>query len=85
MSEIEAERLSSLAEAKIEHPEKFAPGSFGCHEVLHLTSTLEDMVAKHLVDHPAIMLDSDFYRRARDVHSALFDLYQAIGAKHLKD
>lgn len=83
--ELETERLSALREARLEHPEKFQPGSYGCHEALHAASMLTDMAEEHLLRHPAILLDSDFYRRAHDIHAALFDLYQAIGAEHLSN
>lgn len=82
-AELEQERLADLDEAEIENPENFLPGSFGCHEALHTASMLMEMVHSHLLEHPAILLDSEFYRRARNVHSELFDLYQALGTKHL--
>ena len=84
-SEYEQDRLNALKEAEIENPEWFAPGSFGCHEVLHTASIMMETVSSHLADHPAILLDPEFYSLARDAHTALFDLYQAIGAKHLAD
>ncbi|WP_245290057.1 hypothetical protein [Neorhizobium galegae] len=82
ISETELERQADLAKANIE-ADKFAPGSYGCHEALHTASLLMEMVSRHLVEHPTIMLDSEFYARARGIHGELFDLYQAIGAKHL--
>ncbi len=82
-SDIENERLAALQEADINDPEKFKPGSYGCHEALHVTSMLTEITSTQLLAHPTILLDSDFYRRANDIHAALFDLYQAIGEKHL--
>lgn len=81
--ELEADRIASLESAEIENPEDFAPGSFGCHEALHTTSLLMENVSAYLTEHPAILLDGDFYRLAMQAHQALFDLYQAIGEKHL--
>lgn len=84
-TDVENERLAALHEADISAPEKFRPGSYGCHEALHAASMLTDMAEEHLLKHPAILLDGDFYRRAHDIHAALFDLYQAIGAEHLSN
>lgn len=83
--EIEAERLASLKSIQPIDPQKFHPGSYGCHEALHAASMLTEFASTQLLAHPAILLDSDFYRRAHDIHAALFDLYQAIGEKHLAD
>lgn len=82
-TEIEKERLTALAATEIEDPDKFIPGSFGCHEALHTASVFMEMVYSHLVVHPTILQDSEFYRHAHDAHDALLKLYQAIGAKHL--
>lgn len=46
-SDIENERLAALHEADISDPEKFKPGSYGCHEALHAASMLTDMVESH--------------------------------------
>lgn len=81
----ENERLSYLKDADVRDNAKFAPGSFGFHEALHAASMLTGMAEEHLLKHPAILLHSDLYRRAHDIHAALFDLYQAIGEKHLSD
>jgi hypothetical protein len=35
-------------------PRENEPGSFGCHEVLHLAAVFADMVRRHLLDHWAI-------------------------------
>ncbi len=84
-ADIEHERLAALHEASIEAPGKFKPGSYGCHEALHVASMLTEITSTQLLAHPTILLDSDFYHRAHGIHAALFDLYQAIGEKHLAD
>lgn len=81
----EIDRLSCLKDADVQNNAKFEPGSFGFHEALHVSSMLTDICEAHLLKHPAILLDSDLYRRAHDIHAALFDLYQAIGERHLSD
>ncbi|ASY64643.1 hypothetical protein SJ05684_c32210 [Sinorhizobium sojae CCBAU 05684] len=46
----------SLAEVK----EKFAPGSHGCHEALHVASMLGDLVEGQLCNHPAVLLNPEW-------------------------
>jgi hypothetical protein len=58
------------------------PGSFGCHEALHLVYVFTDMFSRHIADHPAISQCPDWQKRAEEIGEALGDLYQAIGAKH---
>ncbi|MHA7970855.1 hypothetical protein [Rhizobium sp. CAU 1783] len=82
-SETEQERLADLAKIEVSELPKFAPGSFGCHEVLHVSSLLVEDVARHLLAHPSIVIDPEFYELAREAHDRLFALYQAIGRKHL--
>lgn len=81
----EQQRLADLAEIGDIDLSQYAPGTFGCHEAMHTTSLMLDMTDDHLLQHPAIVADPDFYRLAGEVHEALFALYQAIGEKHLVD
>ncbi|AVA22980.1 hypothetical protein ACXHXG_12635 [Rhizobium sp. LEGMi198b] len=81
----EQQRLDDLAELGDIDLTQFAPGTFGCHEAMHTTSLMLDMTDDHLLQHPAILANPEFYRLAGDVHEALFALYQAIGEKHLAD
>ncbi len=83
--ELEKERLAALAEAPEHDPEQYQPGSFGCHEALHTTSLLMESVPRQLLNHPTILHDPEFYALTSEAHTALFDLYQAIGAKHLTE
>ena len=61
----------------------YAPGSFGCHEALHMASVAADIVDRTLLEHPAIAAMPEWKTLADKAHQALFDLYQAIGEKHL--
>jgi hypothetical protein len=61
----------------------FEPGTFGCHEALHMTSVLVRMVSTELMEHEAIIQNSEWFALADKAHQALLDLYQSIGAKHL--
>ncbi|TIO36541.1 hypothetical protein [Mesorhizobium sp.] len=63
----------------------YSPGSFGCHEALHMASVAADLVDTTLVQHPAVAAEPEWLALAEAAHKALFDLYQAIGAKHLAD
>ncbi len=65
-------------------PENFVPGSFGCHEAMHLTSVILDMVEEHLVDHPAVRAKPEWAVIAWEARRALCRLHQAIAREHMK-
>ena len=86
MDEVEQDRLLEVAGRDAQGAgwrARHAPGSFGCHEALHVSSMLADTVALRLVEHGAVIQRADWYALAARAHEALFDLYQAIGAEHL--
>ena len=87
-SESEQQRIEALAERDSGGDPDWracsAPGTFGCHEALHVSSLLMDLVATQLLEHEAVVQNSDWYRLADEAHTALFNLYQAIGAVHLQ-
>lgn len=62
---------------------KYAPGSFGCHEALHMAEFMRGSVERALIDHPSIQANPEWSAKAMEAHQALFDLYQMIGAQHL--
>jgi hypothetical protein len=64
---------------------QFVPGTFGCHEAMHTASIMMDMAHDQLLQHPAVLNDPEFYRLANNAFEALFEVYQAIGTKHLAD
>ena len=85
--ELEQDRLQALTERDAEEPdwrERYKPGTFGCHEALHTSALLTNLVASRLMEHGAIMQNQDWYVLADKAHQALLDLYQAIGAVHLE-
>ena len=63
--------------------DEYKPGSFGCHEALHLTSVLAGLVEEQLVGHPAVQMDPQWRRKAEQAARLLHELYQDIGSKHL--
>jgi hypothetical protein len=88
--EFEQARLQRLANAiedrnytVSEIDEKFAPGTHGCHEAMHLASVINDLVDERLCNHPAILRNAEWYRLAATAQEALWNLYQAIGDEHL--
>ncbi|HEY8384472.1 MAG TPA: hypothetical protein VIL09_20210 [Microvirga sp.] len=86
--EIEQHRLEGLAQLDADPDEKgwrerSAPGSFGCHEALHMAAYLMQQVDEQLTDHRAIVQNPEWYLLASQASTTLFNLYQAIGAAHL--
>jgi dihydroxyacetone kinase len=61
----------------------FDPGSFGCHEALHTTSLLIDLVDRELCEHEAIQRNAIWTAYAQKARDALQDLYDAIGREHI--
>ena len=61
----------------------YEPGSFGCHEALHMASVLGEIVDERLRNHPAVQLNHEWRAKASEAVQALFDLYNMIGGKHL--
>ncbi len=65
-----------------EEAAQHAPGSFGCHEALHMSLVLAELVEARLCDHPAVRLVPEWQVLADRAADALQALYQAIGARH---
>ena len=63
-------------------PEGFEPGTFGCHEALHLASTFMIMIEEHLAEHPAVRANPEWDALAAAAVTALADLYHAIREAH---
>jgi hypothetical protein len=67
-----------------DHPPKgFEPGTFGCHEALHLASTFMIMAEEHLAEHPAVRANPEWEALATAAVTALADLHHAIHKAHL--
>lgn len=60
-----------------------SPGSFGCHEALHMASFLCNAVDEELSEHEAIKANPEWLALSRKAVDALGELYQKIGAAHL--
>lgn len=62
----------------------FRSGTPGCHELMDRASILSDMLERHLLTHPACVADPEWYALADRAASALRELYQRVGAEHLR-
>ena len=62
--------------------EGYMPGTYPTHAAFHLSSVLQDMVGRHLLEHPSIIADEVWYRHAYRAHEELFALYQEMGVGH---
>jgi hypothetical protein len=87
--EVEQRRQKLVSELAAENgPDwlaNYAPGSFGCHELLDRALLAAEMVEHTLVDHPACAQNPDWYALAEQAMDALHSLYQRVGAAHLAD
>lgn len=66
------------------NPKGYGPGSFGCHEALHMASFFLDAFERGLYEHPAIEANQKWKAAAGQVMADLHTLYQAIGREHLQ-
>jgi hypothetical protein len=83
-AEIEQDRLRALADLEKDVSAKFAPGTMGCHEALHMANAMADTLDRQLLTHPAIILNPAWYARVWRACDELGALYQEIGAVHFK-
>jgi hypothetical protein len=60
----------------------YRPGTFGCHEALDRCSLFAEIIAE-FSDHPALIQNVEWHRKASLAADTLMDLYQEIGAVHL--
>ncbi len=86
--EIEQDRLRQARELAAESGEGwgdgYRPGSFGCHELLDRIALLADMLERQQFDHPACVANPEWYRLVEQAAAALRELYQQVGAEHLR-
>ena len=63
--------------------ERFRPGTHGCHEAMHATALLMDLLDNRLSEHPAVVLVPEWHQLATTAHDALYNLYRSIADAHL--
>ena len=61
----------------------YQPGSYGCHEAMHMAFVLQELVARQLLEHRAITSRPEWAKLAQTAFDTLFELYQAIDREHL--
>lgn len=62
---------------------RYAPGTLGCHEAMHSTAIVLDLLDDRLLQHPAVASNPEWFRLASRASEALFNLYQSMGAAQL--
>lgn len=63
----------------------YKPGTYGCHEALHMSQYLACAIDEELVSHPAIASNPEWQKIAINAADLLVDLYQKIGGAHLHE
>lgn len=88
----EEERIAELEErrhAEAEGPDRrslevrFGPGSFGCHEAMHVTNLMVELIEQQLVGHSAVLLNPIWYDNVREAQALLRRAYTAVADEHL--
>lgn len=77
------ENTKAWAEQDVDLDERFGPGSFGCHEAMHLARVLAGLVERELCHHSAVLRDPRWYGCARRACDNLACLHYEIGREHL--
>jgi hypothetical protein len=83
--DVEQQRQEAVAELGPDWVEQFAPGTFGCHELLDRTLLAAQTVEESVLAHPACAQNPAWYALAEQAVAALNQLYQQIGAADLAD
>lgn len=86
--EIEKDRQKQARELAAESGEEwvkeYQPGSMGCHELLDRAALVADLLERHVLAHPACVARPEWYLLAEQAAAALRELYQQVGAEHLR-
>jgi hypothetical protein len=93
METYEEERVAALAARRREEAqdgpdrpsleERFGPGSFGCHEAMHVTQLVVDLIERQLVQHSAVLLNPVWYPQVREAQALLYRAYSGAADEHL--
>lgn len=90
--DFEKERLAALAarrSAEFEGPDlrsletRYGPGSLGCHEALHVTNLVVELLERELAGHSAVLLDAFWYGKVREAQALLYSAYSQVAQVHL--
>ena len=83
--EVEAERIRRLEEFRedaspeVDWADQFGTGSFGEHELLDRSALMAGMVEQTLLEHPACLMNPEWFALADRAVTALNALYQRVG------
>lgn len=93
MEMYEEERVAALAARRTDEAqdgpdrpsleERFGPGSFGCHEAMHVTQLVVDLIERQLVQHSAVLLNPVWYAQVREAQALLYRAYSGVADEHL--
>ncbi len=78
----EERRHDLLCELEIEEPERWVPGSFGCHELLDRIHIVGNQFESIIVRHPSCVLKPEWFSAACQILDQMEELYQKVGAEH---
>lgn len=85
-AEREGSRLDALKTVSRGQPkdwlDRFAPGSFGCHELLDRLDMVTEILAEYVLNHPACLANPEWYAEADTAVTILCSLYQKVGQDH---
>jgi hypothetical protein len=62
---------------------RFGPESFGCHEGVHVTKLVVDLIQEQLIEHSAVPLNPYCFYCVREAQQLLYAAYNSIGGEHL--
>jgi len=80
-----ADILHRTAGAPKPPPAENAPGSLGCHEVLHLLNVFGDTFNRHVAAHLAIRRHPEWRKEAEAIGTAIAALDKAIACEHIEE
>ncbi|BCH14946.1 hypothetical protein [Mesorhizobium sp. L-2-11] len=92
--EYEPERIALLEERRRDEAEsevpdypslesRYGPGTFGCHEGVHVTKLVVDLIEDKLVNHGSVILNPYWFYCVREAQQLLYAAYSAVGGEHL--
>ena len=85
--DVEQQRQEAVSELVAEYgpnwTDQYAPGTFGCHELLDRTILAAETIEQSVLGHPACAQNPAWYALAERAVAALNDLYQQVCAEHL--
>ena len=59
------------------------PTTFGCHEAFHTINVLMNTFQNEVYEHPTIVSNKKWFKRADKIIGEMYDLYKSIGQVHI--